>query len=66
MNRKLVGFRTEHNITQKDMAELLKISTVTYGRKERKGKFNQKELIQITEFIKSIDKNMDTNFFLNP
>lgn len=32
---KLVGLRAKHNMTQKDMAHLLKISLRSYGLKER-------------------------------
>lgn len=65
-NKMLIGYRKMYNITQKDLATLLKVSPTTYSYKENgRTYFNQEEMIKITNEFKKHNPTitMDDIFF---
>lgn len=62
MPNKLKGYRVMAGLTQKDMAEALGISKISYVQKENdKGTFNINEVKKIIEILNSkLDKVVNT------
>lgn len=61
MNQKLIAFRVQFDIKQRDMAKVIHTSVHTYGRKERMGYFTQKEINQILKYARNYDNSITVN-----
>lgn len=62
----LAGYRRMYNIKQKDFADLLNVTSVTYSHKENGvTSFNQEEMIKIIDELKKYNEEltMDDIFY---